>query len=96
MLGNPSSDVVITIETDGTVCNCFASLAVRPCHNNAIGFKSFLELVKEPRGWGETTDKPDGLYHPFREDNLVPDRGNRSFYGGLEQLGDVITVNAGV
>ena len=95
ILGNASSNVVITIETDCTVCNGLGSLTVWSRHDNAIRAKPFLQLSKEPRGRGETTDEPDGFHHPSREDDLVLDGGGRSFYGGLKQFGDFITVNTG-
>lgn len=87
--------MVITVETDGTVCNGFGSLTVWSRHDYAIRPKSFLELSKEPRGRSKTTDEPDGFHHASREDDLVLDGGDRSFYRWLKQLGNFITVNAG-
>ena len=94
-LGNTGSNMVITIETDGTVCDGFGSLTVRSRYDKSIGPKPFLELGEEPRGRGKTPDKPNGFDHPSREDNLIPDGVDRSFYGGLKQLGDFITMNIG-
>ena len=62
VLGDSSSNVVITIETDGTICNSLGSLTIGPGDNDAIRLKSLLELMKEPRGRGKTTDEPDGFH----------------------------------
>jgi hypothetical protein len=84
MFGNPSSDVVITIETDGTIRNGFASLTVWPRHDDALGLELFLKLGKEPRGRSETANEPDGFDHASRKDDLIPDGDYGSFYGGLK------------
>ena len=93
ILGNTGPDMMIAIETDSTVCDGFGSLTVRSRHGKSIRPKPFLELGEEPRGRGETANKPNGFYHPSREDDLIPDGVDRIFYGGLKQLGDFVAVN---
>ena len=80
ILCNSSSNVVITVKADGTVCNSFGGLTIRSRNDDAIRGKSFLELRKEPRRRGKAADEPDGFYHTARKSDLIPDRGDRSFY----------------
>jgi hypothetical protein len=67
VLGDSSSNVVVTIKADSTIRNGFRGLTVRSRYDDAIGGKSFLELRKEPRGRGETTDEPNGFDHASRK-----------------------------
>ena len=48
--------MVVTIKADSTVCNSLRGLTIRSRDHDAIGGKPFLELRKEPRGRGKTTD----------------------------------------
>ena len=84
ILGDSSSNVMITIKADRTIRNGFRGLTVRSRHDNTIRFESFLKLGKEPWGRGETTDEPDGFDKTSREGDLVPDGRDRGFYRGFE------------
>ena len=84
--------MVVAIKADSTVCNSFRGLTVRSRDDNAIGGKPFLELRKEPRGRGETTDEPGRFDYTPRKGYLVPDGGDGGFYQRFKQFGDLITV----
>lgn len=80
VLGDSSSDVMITVKPDSAICDGFRGLAVRSRYDNAIRAQSFLELRKQPGGRGETTDEPDSFNQASREGDLVPDGGDCGFY----------------